>query len=304
MTESQGIPIRAELRPSVLKSWTLAARPRTLPAAVGPVIVGAGMAIGDGVFQWLPALAALAGSLLLQIGSNFANDYFDHFKGTDTPDRVGPTRVTASGILSPAQMRLGMVVVFGLATLVGLYLIWVGGWPILATGLAAILAALAYSGGPLPYGYYGMGELFVFLFFGLAAVVGTYWVQALAAPAHVWIAAIPVGALIMGILVVNNFRDRQTDSRSGKRTLAVLLGVRGTQMEFDLLLIAAYLTSAVLAVTRSPWMALPWLTVPIALRLAHGLRTKSGPELNLTLAGMARLSLVFSALLAVGAALG
>ena len=277
--------------------WLLAARPKTVPAAVGPVLVGTAAAFADGHFALWPMLAALAGALLLQIGSNFANDYFDFFKGADTHERMGPTRVTAGGLLSPAEVRWGMVVVFGLAALVGLYLITVGGWPILALGASAIVAALLYSGGPLPYGYYGLGEFFVFLFFGVAAVAGTYYVQALTVTAQVWLASVPVGALITGVLVVNNVRDRATDAQANKRTLAVLLGDQGARVEYVALLVVAY---AIVLALDSLWLLLPFASLPLALRLLRDVRTQRGRALNQTLAGAARLSLIFSILLSLG----
>ena len=282
--------------------WLLAARPKTLPAAVGPVLVGTAAAFADGHFALWPMLAALAGALLLQIGSNFANDYFDFFKGADTHERMGPTRVTAGGLLSPAEVRWGMVVVFGLAALVGLYLITVGGWPMLALGASAIVAALLYSGGPLPYGYYGLGEFFVFLFFGVAAVAGTYYVQALTVTAQVWLASVPVGALITGVLVVNNVRDRATDAQANKRTLAVLLGDQGARVEYVALLVVAYAAAIVLALD-SLWLLLPFASLPLTLRLLRDVRTQRGRALNQTLAGTARMSLIFSILLSLGFAL-
>lgn len=293
-------------RPSPTQVWILAARPKTLPASVAPVLVGTGLAIADGVFAWLPAFAALLGALLLQIGSNLANDYFDHFKGADTADRLGPVRVTSAGLLTPRQVRTGMIVVFGLAALVGLYLIYAGGWPILAAGAAAILAALAYSGGPLPYGYYGLGEVFTFLFFGVVAVCGTYWVQALALTWPVLLASVSIGCLITAILVVNNYRDIETDRRAGKRTLAVLLGRRGTRLEYLGLLAVAYLIPVVLLLVerRSGWVLLPLLTLPLAVRTAQTLaRAHDGPTLNKMLAETARLSLIFGVLFALGLAL-
>jgi 1,4-dihydroxy-2-naphthoate octaprenyltransferase len=226
---------------SPARAWLLAARPKTLPAALAPVLVGTALAFHDGAFAPLPALAALLGALLLQIGSNFANDYFDFFKGADTHERLGPVRVTASGLISPGQLRWGMVAVFGLAALDGLYLIQVGGWPILAVGVASILAALLYTGGPFPFGYYGLGDLFVFIFFGLVAVCGTYYVQALTLTGPVVLAAVPPGLLITAILVVNNLRDIETDAKAGKRTLAVMLGRDGTRAEYRLLLALAYI---------------------------------------------------------------
>ncbi len=285
--------------PSQTQIWLLAARPKTLPAAVGPVLVGTALAYADGHFALWPMLAALADALLLQIGSNFANDYFDFFKGADTHERIGPTRVTAGGLLSPAEVRWGMVAVFGMAALVGLYLITVGGWPILALGASAIVAALLYSGGPLPYGYYGLGEFFVFLFFGVAAVAGTYYVQALTVTPQVWLASVPVGALITGVLVVNNIRDRATDAQANKRTLAVLLGEQGARVEYMALLALAYAAAVVLALD-SLWLLLPFTSLPLAWRLIRDVRTQRGRALNQTLAGAARLSLIFSILLSLG----
>ena len=286
--------------------WMLAARPKTLPAALSPVIVGTALAVADLRFDLLPALSAAFGALLLQILSNFANDYSDFFRGADTPDRLGPVRVTAAGLIRPQQLRWGIVTVIALSVLNGFYLVWVGGWPILVVGVAAIVAALAYTGGPFPFGYYGLGELFVFLFFGLAAVGGTYYVQAHTLTPAVLVAATGVGALVTAILVVNNYRDMATDGRAGKRTLAVRLGRQGTQIEYAALFVLAY------AVPPLLWLAhgyafltlLAWLTAPLAVRLVRTFVAASdGPTLNRTLAGTARLGLVYSVLLAAGLAL-
>ena len=281
----------------------LAARPKTLPAALSPVIVGAALAIADARFDLLPALAAALGALLLQILSNFANDYSDFFRGADTPDRLGPVRVTSAGLISPAQLRWGIAVVIALSLLNGLYLVWVGGWPILVLGVAAILAALAYTGGPFPFGYYGLGELFVFLFFGLAAVCGTYFVQAHTLTSAAVVAAAGVGALVTAILVVNNYRDMETDRRAGKRTLAVRLGRKGTQIEYATLMGLAYAVPLLLwlAFGYSLLTLLAWLTAPLALRLVRTLvAATDGPTLNKTLAGTARLGLVYGVLLSAG----
>jgi 1,4-dihydroxy-2-naphthoate octaprenyltransferase len=284
------------------QAWVLAARPKTLPAAISPVVVGTALAAADGHFEWLPALAALAAALLLQIGSNFANDYFDAIHGADTAERIGPTRVTAAGLLSHASMRLGIVVVFGAAALAGLYLVWVGGWPILAVGIAAILAALAYTGGPKPYGYMGLGDLFVFLFFGLVAVCGAYFVQAQQVTLASLLAGIAMGALITAILVVNNLRDIKSDQEAGKITLAVRLGPAGTRQEYTLLLLVAYIVPLILALlAASGWPMLPLLTIPLAMRLVRTIRSASdGLTLNAALAGTAQLSLLFAILLSVG----
>ena len=228
------------------QAWILAARPKTLPAALSPVVVGTALAFADGALAWLPALAAALGALLLQILSNFANDYSDFFRGADTPDRLGPTRVTSAGLIPPAAMRNAIIAVIGVSALVGLYLVWVGGWPILLIGVTGIVAALAYTGGPFPFGYYGLGELFVFLFFGVAAVCGTYYVQALTLTPAVVTASFAVGALVTAILVVNNYRDIDTDRRAGKRTMAVRLGRRGAQIEYAALLALAFVLPVVM----------------------------------------------------------
>jgi 1,4-dihydroxy-2-naphthoate octaprenyltransferase len=298
------------------RAWLMAARPKTLPAAVSPVVVGIALAVAGGHFALWPALAALTGALLIQIGANLANDYQDYVKGTDTPVRLGPTRVAASGIIPLDRLRVGIAVTFGLAALVGLYLVLVGGWPILIVGVAAILSALAYTGGPFPLGYHGLGDLFVFIFFGLAAVCGTYYVQALALAPVVLVAAVPVGTLTVAILVVNNLRDIETDAQTGKRTLAVRLGRKYTRLEYILLLAAAYAIPLVIWLAQywpatrhlltpgggvSPAIFLPWLTLPLAARAVRTLYTVvEGPPLNKALAGTANLDLFFSLLFAVG----
>jgi 1,4-dihydroxy-2-naphthoate octaprenyltransferase len=285
------------------QAWVMGARPRTLPAAISPVIVGIALAMADGRFSFWPALAALADALLIQIGTNLANDYFDHLRGIDTPDRKGPPRVAASGLIPLASLRAGIIVVFGLTALIGLYLVVRGGWPVLAIGLASILAALAYSGGPFPFGSYGLGDLFVFIFFGLVAVSGTYYVQALQFYPLVLLVAVPLGALITDILVVNNYRDIETDARVGKRTLAVILGPAGTRLEFIGLLILAYAVPVILwGMGRfSAGVLLPWLTIPKAVGLTRTLyATTDGPALNRALAGTAQLTLWFSILFSIG----
>lgn len=289
------------------QAWILAARPKTLPAALSPVVVGTALAYADGALAWLPALAAALGALLLQILSNFANDYSDFFRGADTPDRLGPTRVTSAGLIPPAAMRNAIIAVIGVSALVGLYLVWVGGWPILLIGVTGIVAALAYTGGPFPFGYYGLGELFVFLFFGVAAVCGTYYVQALTLTPAVVTASFAVGALVTAILVVNNYRDIDTDRRAGKRTMAVRLGRRGAQIEYAALLALAFILPVVMWLMEDAgvWVMLSWLTLPLAVQLVQTLRSATdGPTLNKTLAGTARLGLLFSLLLAAGIVMG
>ncbi len=291
------------------QAWKLAIRPKTLPAAVGPVLVGAALAVADRGFRPWPALAALAGALLLQIISNLANDYYDYVKGYDQADRKGPTRVALSGLLPLGELRLGLILALLSTALIGLYLIVVGGWPILAIGLAAMISAIIYSGGPFPLTVHGLGDLFVFIFFGLAAVVGAYYVQTLTTTPLVWLAAVPPGLLITAILVVNNLRDIKTDGRVGKRTLAVRLGPDGARREYAILMALAYLAPLLLwllEIDRSGHLTLPtvlltWLTLPLALRLHRSLdQYEDGPAMNRALAGTARLSLLFSLLLAVG----
>jgi 1,4-dihydroxy-2-naphthoate octaprenyltransferase len=254
------------------------------------------------LFAALPASVALAGALLLQVGANLANDVFDFERGADTEARIGPPRAAQQGLLTPASLRLGTLWVFAAAGLAGLYLVTVGGWPIALVGAAAVAAGLAYTGGPWPLGYHGLGEPTVFLFFGLAAVCGSYWVQALALPLPVVVASVAPGALATAILVVNNLRDAETDARAGKRTLAVRLGTGFARWEFLALIALAYAVPPVLwwvgAAPGAVW--LPWLTFPWALRLARRVVRESGASLNEVLAATARLELVFAALLALG----
>ena len=283
-------------------TWVIAVRPRTLPAAVSPVMVGTAMAVADGKFEFMPAIAALLGALLLQIGVNLANDYFDFKKGIDSSDRLGPVRVTQSGLIPPNRVRSAMIMTFCGALTVGLYLTAVAGWPILAVGMACILASLAYSGGPFPLASHGLGDLFVFIFFGLVAVCGTYYVQALQLTMQVlWLSA-PVGFLITAIIVVNNLRDISTDQKSGKNTLAVILGERGTKLEYLLLVIGAYIMPTAFFISGgfSVWVLLPLISIPLSVPNIIAVYKDRGPTLNRVLAKTAVLSLVFSLLLSAG----
>ncbi len=291
---------------SPLQIWILAARPKTLPAAAAPVIVGVGTALAEGVFRAGPATAALLGALLIQIGTNFANDYFDFQKGADNEARLGPTRVTQAGLLAAREVAAGMWIAFGLASLAGLYLIFQAGWPVLLIGLASILAGIAYTGGPFPFGYHGLGDFFVFVFFGPVAVVGTYFVQSGAAsPAAVW-SSLPIGSLATAILVVNNLRDIETDAIAGKHTLAVRLGRSGTRLEYLLLGVISYL------VPLGMWLAglapalvlLSWLTFPLFYSLLRKVNQEEGRALNAALAGTSRLELLFAILFTAGLLLG
>lgn len=285
-------------------AWILAARPKTLPAAVIPVVVGTAVAAATGRIKWAPALAALLGSVAIQIGTNFANDVFDAEKGADGPDRLGPTRAVSSGLISAKAMKRALVAAFGVASAFGLYLVGVAGWPIAVIGGASIAAGIAYTGGPYPLGYHGLGDVFVMIFFGFVAVCGTAFVQLGRVPALAALAAVPVGALATAIIVVNNLRDRSTDVRAGKRTLAVRLGRRGALIEYAGLLAASYVVPLGLAVTGRPWAALPLATAPIALkRLRELAAATTGPEHNELLAKTAKLLVAHGALFALGLAL-
>ena len=292
-------------QPGKLKIWLLAARPKTLPAAVSPVIVGSAVALLDGKFQPGPALAAGLAALLLQIGANFANDVFDFHRGADARERLGPVRVTQAGLLKPQEVLVGMGLVFGLAVLLGLYLAWIAGWPVVVIGLASIAAAIAYTGGPFPFGYYGLGDFFVFIFFGVVAVCGTYFVQAGEVSALAVWSSLPMGALITAILVVNNLRDIHSDRAAGKRTLAVRLGADGTRFEYLFWLVLAYLTPVLvwLLGLAPAWVLLSWFSLPLAYRMLRKVWAESGRALNLVLAGTGRLTLLYALLYAFGLAL-
>lgn len=285
----------------------MAARPKTLTAAIAPVVVGSGLAAHDGVFTILPAAAALLGAILIQIGTNFANDYYDFVRGGDTEDRIGPTRVTQAGIIEPGAVKRAMFIVLGAAMLVGVYLVAVAGWPIVVIGLASVVCAVAYTGGPFPLAYHGLGDVFVFLFFGLIAVGGTYFVQAHTWPPDALLAGTGLGALSTTILVVNNLRDIDTDRRAGKRTLAVRLGVGGTRAE----LVALFAVGAFVPVIG--WQLFAWpvaslaalIAIPIGFQpVRAAFRYEHPAELIPALGATARVVVVYGVLLAAGLAFG
>jgi len=281
----------------------MAARPATLPAAIAPVAVGTACALAAGGFRPGPAAAAALGALLLQIAANFANDVFDFEKGADREDRLGPPRAVQSGLLSPAAMRRGLVAALVAALAIGIYLAAVAGWPVVALGLAAIAAAVAYTGGPFPLGYHGLGDVLVLLFFGFVAVCGTAFVQLGGLPALAVAAAVPVGALATAILVVNNLRDRAGDALAGKRTLAVRLGARGARLEYAALVAVAHAVPAALALwRREPLLAAPIVTAPWAVRLVSSVWRRDGAALNPCLPATARLLLVHSLVWAIAIA--
>jgi 1,4-dihydroxy-2-naphthoate polyprenyltransferase len=291
------------VRSDAMRIWLMAARVRTLPAAVAPVLVGTSLAITEGVFRAGAFVAALLGALLIQIGTNLANDYSDARRGADAEDRVGPVRVTAGGLVPPRQVLVATYVTFGLAVVCGLYLVAVAGIELLFVGIASIAAGVLYTGGPKPYGYEGLGELFVFAFFGVVAVTGSAFAQLEAWPWEAFVLAVPVGLLAAAILVVNNVRDIDSDRRAGKRTLAVRLGREPTRRLYALAVLGAYVVAPLpwLLGALSPWLLAPWLTLPLALALVRRVREHAdGPTLNEALAQTGMLQLAFSLLLSAG----
>ena len=302
------------------QAWVAAARPQTLPAAAAPVIVGVGLAVHDGVAAVAPAVAAFVGAALIQIGTNFANDYYDAIQGADTDDREGFTRVTQAGLIEPRQVKAAMYLTFAAAVVVGSYLVYVGGVPILVIGLLSVISGIAYTGGPYPLGYHGLGDLFVFVFFGVIAVTGTYYVQAAAVLAdpltttipagtitlEAVVASLPIAAISTNILVVNNIRDKAEDETTGKRTLAVRFGYRFSRAEYIGLLAVAYLVPVWLwlATEFSMTVLLPLVTLPVAIRVAETIRTEtSGAALNPALETTGKLLAGYALLFGVGLAI-
>jgi 1,4-dihydroxy-2-naphthoate polyprenyltransferase len=285
-----------------LRIWAMAARPRTLPAAIAPVLVGTALAGAEGEFRALAFAAALIGSIFIQIGTNLSNDYSDARRGADTEERLGPVRVTAGGLVPPRKVLVATWLAFGIAVAAGAYLIALVGWELLAIGAASILAGVLYTGGPRPYGYEGLGEVFVFTFFGLVAVVGSYYVQTEDLAGIAVALAVPVGLLSAAILMVNNVRDIDTDRRAGKRTLAVRLGRRRAIGVFAATLWLAFAWTAAVAIAEAePWLALPLLAAPLVVPLQRTVATRTdGPALNGALAGTGMLLAAFSVLLSAG----
>lgn len=285
-----------------MQIWFLASRPKTLFAAFPPVIVGASLAFAEGKFDVTASVVALFCSILFQVGANFTNDLYDFLKGADNEKRIGPLRVLNAGLVSVRQMKFAIGLNFGLAFLLGLYLVFIGGSFILIIGLLSILASLAYTAGPYPLAYHGLGELFVFLFFGFVGTVGTFFVNTKEITMIVFIAAIPVGALITNILVVNNYRDIEQDKAAGKYTLSVKLGEKFSRYEYLILLVASFLVPLIIFTNYnfSLWIFLPYLTLPLAYKLALSVFQQTGAKLNATLELTAKLSALFGALFSLG----
>jgi len=291
---------------SRLQAWRVAARLHTLPAAIVPVLVGGGLAYGEGVFRGDAFGWALVGALAIQIAANFANDASDAKRGVDTEDRLGPPRMVALGVISPSLMWVATWSALGVAAIAGLFLTLIAGWPVLVIGGCSVIAMLGYVGGPVPYGYRGLGEVFVFVFFGLVATVGSRYVHDESAPLAAWLLAIPVGLLVTAILVVNNYRDIDTDAATGKRTLAVRIGRTWTRRLFAALIYGAFI---VIAVTGTAgWVPLstlfacflaPFAAVPVRIVYAK----TDGPALIRALKSTARLHLWVGVALAGAVAL-
>ncbi len=297
---------RTQKNPGTLSSfqiWLIASRPRTLPAAVAPVLVGTALAWTVGPLDWVAFVAASLGALFIQVGTNLSNDYSDARRGADTEDRLGPVRVTAGGLVPPKQVLFATYASFGMAVLCGIYLIIIAGPVLLLIGAASILAGVLYTGGPRPYGYEGFGEVFVFTFFGIVAVTGSYFVQRQALEWEAFVLAVPVGLLASAILVVNNVRDLETDRRAGKKTLAVRLGRANTRRLFAVMVALAYPTALIptLVGSLNAWPVLVVLTIPIAVALVKTVASHTdGPTLNSALARSGLLELAFCLLLTIG----
>ena len=284
-----------------MNNWILASRLRTLPAAISPVLVGVSLAIHDGEFKPFIAFMTLLAAVLIQIGANFANDVYDFLKGSDQEDRLGPTRATQSGLISPENMKKGMCLVFAMAICVGFYLASIGGWPIVWIGLASIASAIAYTGGPYPLGYHGWGDVFVFIFFGIIAVPGTYYLQSGIVSYDSILLGIPLGALSTAILIVNNLRDADTDIKSDKRTLAVRLGKPFVKIEYIVMMVIAFATPIyILQFWDEFSLYIILFLLPISIQHIQSLYTKTGEALNEVLVDTAKFLFHFSLLLSIG----
>jgi 1,4-dihydroxy-2-naphthoate polyprenyltransferase len=299
---SPGAASAAIAADSSWRAWMLAIRVPTLSAAVVPVLVGTALALRDYHISLPVFVVTLCAALLIQIGTNLTNDLFDFQKGADTGARLGPVRVVQAGLLSQKQVAAGSVLSFGAAIVLGLYLTTVGGWPIVAVGVAAVASGIAYTGGPWPLGYHGLGDVFVFVFFGVVAVVGTFYLQSGVVTGAALMASLPVAMLVTAILVVNNLRDVDTDRQAGKRTLAVRLGRDATRLQYSILVLGAYLIALAMWLGRanSAWVILPWLTLPLGIRLVRAIWRDEGAALNVVLRQTAGLHLAFGVLLAAG----
>lgn len=283
--------------------WLRAARPHTLAASLVPILAGASLAWHHNMFRWDTTLVALICAILIQIGTNFANDLYDFVKGADTPERIGFERATAAGLVTPAAMYRATMFTMGLAFVFGLYLVWIGGWIILVIGLLSLLFGILYTGGPYPLGYNGLGDIFVFIFFGIIAVMGTYYVNTLEWNIESFWVSIPVGALCVNILVVNNLRDVEQDRITGKRTLGVLLGETALKTEYISLILVSFIIPFFLYLFYgfSLWILLPFLSLPVAIQLNRQVWFHEDKrKLNQTLERTAQFMIIFGLLFSIG----
>lgn len=287
---------------SKLQSWLLASRPKTLLAAVVPVMVGSALAISMKKFYLPYSIVALLCSILIQIGTNFTNDLYDYLKGSDTIKRKGPRRVLATGLISVSEMRLAIILVFGLTFVLGLYLVYSSGILILWVGILSIFAGIIYTAGPFPLAYNGLGDLFVFIFFGVVGTMGTYYLHTQEISIIAFIVSLPVGALITNILIVNNYRDIEEDREANKKTLTVILGRTFSRWQYIFLIMISYLTSFIMYLNFNYklWIFLPMLTIPISIILIKMLYTLKGQELNKTLELSAKFAGIYGLLLSIG----
>jgi 1,4-dihydroxy-2-naphthoate octaprenyltransferase len=288
-------------QPSAIQAWMLAIRPKTLPAGAVPIVLASAIAYADGAFKLLPALIALICALGIQIATNFINEIYDFRKGADTADRLGPTRTVAAGIISERTMTRVSAALAASVFLLGLYLVAIGGWPIFLIGVLSLIFAWAYTGGPFPIAYSGLGDVFVFIFFGLVAVGGTYYVQALTIPLPVLVAAAAPGALSVNILLVNNIRDIETDRKVGKMTLPARIGAPAARGIYVFLMVLAYAVPLyMVGIGYSLWCLLTLLSIPIAVDMVRKLYRSEGRELNQVLAGTGKVLTVHGALFSAG----
>jgi 1,4-dihydroxy-2-naphthoate polyprenyltransferase len=288
--------------PGKLQSWILASRPKTLLASVVPVVTGTALAVSEKKFVLLYSLIALVCSVLIQVGTNYVNDLYDFLKGADNAKRKGPERVLASGWIKVTEMKIASILVFLTSFILGLYLVYVSGTVVLIIGVLSIIAGIAYTAGPFPLAYNGLGDIFVFLFFGLVGTMGTYYVQAHNFSVLSFIASLPVGALITNILVVNNYRDIEEDRAARKYTMAVIFGKSFTKFEYISFIFISFLVPLLLFINYNfhYWIFLPYLSIPIAINLIRMLFQLDGKELNKTLELTAKFSALFGLLFSIG----
>ncbi len=291
------------MKSSNITLWIEAARPQTLPAAIVPVLIGASLAFQHSTLNWANTMVALVCAILIQIGTNFANDYFDFVKGSDTDERIGFRRATASGLISPQQMWNATAATMGLAFILGLYLVWTAGWVVLAIGVLSLIFGILYTGGPFPLGYNGLGDVFVFIFFGIVAVMTTYYVNALEwSPDSFW-ASLAVGGLCVNILVVNNLRDIDQDKKSGKKTLGVIFGETALKFEYLFMMILAFAIPPhfLFKLDFNYWILLPFLSIPLAVYYIYIVWTETDKtRLNPMLEKTAKFMVLFGLLFSIG----